>query len=49
VKGQDFEFKKFPIPEAIGLSRHSLDFVVGTFQGAGGDRVIVIGQKTAAM
>jgi hypothetical protein len=33
VKGQDFEFEKFLIPEAIGLALHGLDFVVGPFQG----------------
>jgi hypothetical protein len=49
VKSQDFEFEKFLISEAIGLTLHGLDFVVGPFQGASGDRVIVIGQETTAM
>jgi hypothetical protein len=44
VDGHDFEFEEFQISEAIGLTFHGFDFVVGAFKGSGGDGVVVIGQ-----
>jgi hypothetical protein len=49
MKSRDFEFAKVLIPEALSLARHGLDFVVGPFQGTGSNRVIIIGQETAAI
>ncbi len=34
--------------EAVGLSFHGLDFVVGSFQRTGGDRGVVPGQEWVA-
>ena len=41
-------FEEFLITEAVGLMFHGFDFVVGAFQAAGGDRVIVVGQNVPA-
>lgn len=49
MKGQDFEFEEFVIPEAIGLPFHGFDLIVGPFQGSGGDGVVIIGQDAAAV
>ena len=43
--GHDLEFEESHIPEAVGLPFHGLDLVVGAFQGASGDRVIIVGQE----
>jgi hypothetical protein len=36
VESQDFKFEKFAITEAIGLTFHGFDLVVGALQGADG-------------
>ena len=48
MESQDFAFEEFLVTEAVGLMFHGFDFVVGAFQGAGGDRVIVVGQDVPA-
>ncbi len=35
METEDFEFEELTISEAVGLSFHGLDFVVGAFQRAG--------------
>jgi hypothetical protein len=49
VKDQDFEFEELPVSEAIGLPLHSFDLVIGPFQGAGGDGVVIEGQDASAI
>jgi hypothetical protein len=49
VNSQDFEFEKFLVPESVSLALHGFDLVVGPFQGAGGDRIIIVGQDAPAM
>ena len=49
MESQDFEFEKFLVTEAVSLTFHGFDFVVGAFQGAGGDRVIIVGQDAPAI
>ena len=49
METEDFEFEELVIAEAIGLAFHGLDLVVGALQGAGGDRVVVVGQDALAV
>ena len=43
MDGIDFEFEEVFVTEAVGLSFHSFDFVVGSFEGTGGDGEVVVG------
>jgi len=49
MEGEDFEFKEFHIPEAVGLAFNGFDFVVGAFQEACRDGLIIIGQDADLM
>jgi hypothetical protein len=49
VGAQDFQLEELVISEPIGLPFHGLDFVVGSFQGTGGDAVVVVGQDTGSI
>jgi len=44
MDSKDFQFEELFVPEAVCLPFHGFDFVVGSFQGAGRDRVVVVGQ-----
>ena len=44
MESEDFEFEEFVVSESVGLAFHGFDFVVGAFQGAGRDGVVVVGQ-----
>jgi hypothetical protein len=44
VDGVDFKFKEFLVTEAVGLSFHGFDFVVGAFEWSRGDGVVVVGE-----
>jgi len=46
MDAEDFEPEEFGISESIGLAFHGFDFVVGAFQGAGRDGMVVPGQDT---
>jgi hypothetical protein len=46
MDAEGFEPEEFGISESIGLAFHGFDFVVGAFQGAGRDGVVVPGQDT---
>jgi hypothetical protein len=46
---QDLELEELLITEAICLALHSLDLVVGSLQGTGGDRTIVVGQEASSV
>ena len=49
MQGEDLEFEEFQTAEAIGLSFHGLDFVVGVFQGTCRDGIVVRGcRRTGA-
>ena len=49
MKCQDFEFEEFLVPEAVGLAFHGFDFIIGPFQGAGGDGVVIVSQDAPAV
>ena len=49
MESQDFEFEKFLVMEAVSLTFHGLDFVIGALQWTGGDRVILVGQDAPAI
>ena len=41
----DFELEEFKVSEAVGLSFHGFDFVIGAFKRPGGDRIIIPGEN----
>ena len=45
---QDFEFEEGVVAETVGLPLHGANLVVGSFEGAGRDRVVVISENGAA-
>ena len=41
---EDFEHEEFGVSESVGLAFHGFDFVVGAFQRAGRDGIVVPGE-----
>ena len=41
MNSEDFEHEEFGVTKAVCLSFHGFDFVVGSFEWSGGDRVVV--------
>ena len=48
METQDFEFEEFLVAEAVSLTFHGLDFVIGALQGTGGNGVIIKSQDAPA-
>jgi len=44
VERVDFEVEEFLVAESVVLALHGFDFVVGAFEGSGGDGMIVPGE-----
>ena len=49
MDGVDFEFEEVFVSEAIGLSLHGFDFVVGSFEGSGGDGEVIVGEDSPSV
>ncbi len=44
MESEDFKFEEFLVAKALGLSLHRFDFVLDSFQRAGGDGIVVPGE-----
>ena len=49
MQGVDFEFEELGVSEAVGLSLHDADLGIGTFEGAGGNGVVVVGEDSVTV
>jgi len=49
MESEDFEFEEYMILESMGLSLHRFDFVIGSFEWAVEDWVVVPGEDALGM
>ena len=49
MDGEYLQLEEFLVAVAVGLPLHGLDLVVGAFQRAGGDAVVIPGQEAGAV